>query len=312
MSVAPEESPSLHALGVQEYLTLNTDREWLIEPLIPAGGACAIAGEPKIGKSSLVMGQVLALANDEHWYHFATTPGAKVLYIQMDMPRSLYQNALRGYHEAGMVLPGPDRLRVLDREILPFPFDILRLDHAKILREECDRFRPTVVVFDTLRRLFLGDEDNSDMMSRVVSSAEVAVRPAAQIFVHHANKASGEFVVPTMNRFRGSTALTGAMDCLLFLESRAGKKQDGKKHATLTAIGRAIAESESHWIQDPALGYLWHPAHLTPPPVEVVWQDETLTTLGEKIARLAELEGISKEAARSKLRRYAKSRGGDS
>lgn len=294
----------LHSFGVEDYLALGTGTEtWVVEPLLPKGGSALIAGTPKVGKSLLMLGMAHAICHGEsRWLSHAVVPG-KVLWLQLDMPRSLWQQTQTQLREAGIPPPPGDRFRIVDRESAPYPFNILDPAHAKDLRAEVEAFAPDVVVIDTLRESFRGDENDSNIMQQALSSLEVCTRPAARVYIHHAKKLNPDFVSPMMDRFRGSTFLTGAMDAALFLEARASRgAKDGLNHALFTYLGRAVAETTEHLVQEPHLGYLWRQETATIPLVERLLADDTLDW-PQKVQRLSEEEHIPLEAARSRLRR---------
>ena len=249
----PKRVPSA-SFDIDSYPAERTASTWLVEPLIPVGGSVLLYSGPKVGKTWLALGLSFAVARGEPWLGYATAAGP-VLYLQIDMPRSLWQ--LNLYQRAkghGVALPIAGTWSTGDSESLPFPFNILTLTHAETLRAEVDRLHPVLVIVDTFRKAFKGNANDDDLITAVTDTFRVACRPAAVLYIHHGKKAPSDALVEhtLMDESRGSSALTGAVDTIMRLRD----KKHGK--GELTIQGRAVEETTIELIRQPSL--MWDTA----------------------------------------------------
>ena len=214
-----------------DYITLPRAPEtWLIEPLIPAGGSCLLYGDPKIGKSFAAIQLALAIQEGRDWLGFQTRTAGRVVYIQLDTPRSLWATRLEAIR---VTHPEVDQLMCADRETLEtFPYDVLNPAHADLLTVALREIAPVAVIIDTIRESHSGDEDKSTTMRNVVSTLAAITQPAAMILVAHSRKAIGDNDPSLINDNRGSNYVTGRMDVIIrFSKSSAH------------IIGRAVEET---------------------------------------------------------------------
>ncbi len=182
---------------------------WLADGILPLGGLAAIYGPPGSGKSFLSLDLALSLAAGAPWLGRQAVDGG-TLYVAGEGLAGLSQRVVawkmsRGLHGrplgVGFVTDGIDLLR---------PGDVARV----IAAAQSDAVRQPVrtIVFDTLARSMVGDENETKDMSRVVAAADSirAATGALVLFDHHTRKDS--------DQERGSTVLRGAVDTLLLAE----------------------------------------------------------------------------------------------
>lgn len=286
-----ENSPIVTGL---EYLALPRPADtWLIKPLIPSGGAVLLYGDPKVGKSFAALQLALSLRTGDDWLGFPVTHKGRVVYVQLDTPRSLWAERLSILKDHGARI---DLLDLADRETLGcFPFDILNATHATLLTLALKDLDPSVVIIDTLREAHQVEENDSTTMQKVVSSLAAAVFPATLICIAHAKK-PGMDGPDLLNDNRGSGYVVGRMDTILRMT---------KKHLYFT--GRAIEEGNvklrrtGDGLWEPDVTDLDHA-------VEGVLADPTLTSLLQRAHSLSEKTGKDVEACRSLLRRHVEPR----
>ena len=281
-----------------EYLALPRDREtWLLRPLIPQGGAAALYGDPKLGKSYLAVQLALALTGAQpSWLGFHVSTVGRVVYLQLDTPGSLWSQRLKDLRRAGLPI---DRIHFADRETLEhYPFDILQPAHLAYIKTLVREIQPTTVIVDTVRESHSGDEDSSTVMRNVISNLVAATQPAALIIISHARKPSQDRPGDLMADQRGSGYVVGRMDAVIRLTKKA-----------LHYTGRAIEEGQIK-LERQENG-LWLPvmdestAHLA----QVV-ANTALTTLRAKARVLSPLINKSEDAALSAIRRYIEAQRG--
>lgn len=277
-------------LGVTYRQLPRAPETWLLEPLLPVGGALLLYGSPKIGKSFAALQMACSLLDGSSWMGFQVRTTGPVVYLQLDTPRSLWATRLDAFAAAGLPV---DRLHLGDRETLDcFPFDIMQQDHMMKLRDALLVITPTVVFIDTTREVHNLDEDKSTSMKLVIARLQAVVHPAALVLITHDRKPAHDSSASLINDSRGSNYLPGRMDGILRLT---------RKH--LYYIGRAVEESSLTCKRD-TQGF-WHAVcDETLPHLHTVLTDPTLTTLAAQARALAPLIERSEEAARSLIKRY--------
>ena len=271
------------------YLTLPRSPEtWLIEPILPSGGAVLLYGDPKVGKSYAAIQLTLALQEGKDWLGFPVRRKCRVVYVQLDTPRSLWASRLEELHLT------PEQIGLLllaDRETLEcFPFDILNPIHHDLLKTSLRDLSPDVVIIDTLRESHGGDENDSTQMKMVLSSFDSAIQPAAAIYVHHSKKPSIDGGKSTINDMRGGY-IAGKMDSILRLSPK-----------TLYFTGRAIEEGSIH-IRREDNGFWRADIDETERHIESIIVDPAYSSVRQQASALSQRIGKSEEACRALLRR---------
>src|SRR3990167_5077041 len=139
-----------HIVSGAEYLTLPRAPEaWLLKPLIPAGGACVLDGDPKVGKSFAAIQLALSLQSGDPWLGFRVVSPGPVVYVQLDTPRSLWAERIETIRATGL---DTNALLLADRETLgTFPFNILYPEHRALLCAALRPLAPSAVIVDTIR-----------------------------------------------------------------------------------------------------------------------------------------------------------------
>lgn len=225
-----------HAYSCDDYLALPRDPYvWLIDRLVPAGGALNLLGDSKVGKSFAALQLAASLAGGvgEDWLGFCVVETGPVLYVQLDTPRSLWMERLEKIRDAGTDL---SNIYMADRESLDtWPFNIMDPSHASRLRAEIDRIKPVAVILDTLRELHAMRENESDDMKIMLSTLVNATKPAALILVSHTRKPNPERTDPITVAGRGSNYIASRMDALVQFS----------KHE-LSYTGRALESGKRH------------------------------------------------------------------
>lgn len=196
------------------YLQLPLDSgTWLIQDWLPVGGLLSIYGAAKKGKSFLALQLAEAIANPKRdWLlNMPVLKHGPVAYLQLDTPRGVWLERLTvDLAPTDLDFSG---VTFADTLITPFPFDIMG-DGGRWLAEAIKEVAPLVVIVDTLRESFAGEENDSGVMRNVVNLFQAAVRPAALVFVSHSRKTSGDDS-SLMGDVRGSSYLVGRMDCVI-------------------------------------------------------------------------------------------------
>lgn len=221
-----------------DYLSLPRSPEtWLVEPLIPVGGAALIYGDPKAGKSYAALQLALSLQAGSEWLGFHIPRPVRPIYIQLDTPRSLWADRLETLTRHGTM--GIDSLLFGDLGTFDtWPFDILNPLHAELLARAVKETQADVVFIDTLRECHSGEENDSTTMKAVMSSLIAACHPAAMVLIHHSKKPSVDrngnpVPIDLLNDARGGY-IVGKMDAIV--------RVTGNPVGKLDFIGRSIEQ----------------------------------------------------------------------
>ena len=282
-------------VGVDQYLDLPRERDtWLLKPLLPISGACLLYGAPKTGKSYLAIQLGLALSGQApDWLGFPVVHKGKVLYLQLDTPRTVWALRFEDMIKKGGLKYDTNTLLLADRECIEYyPFDIIQPKHMQYLFALVRKHDPTAVIIDTLRESHSGDSDSDTSMRNVISNLVGAVHPAALIVVSHSRKTIADQDKDIMDDHRGSSFVPGRMDAILRLTK-----------TRLYYAGRSI-EAGDIKLERLDNG-LWAPAvDGTGPAIIKVMADNSLTTMRAKARVLGTLIAKSEEASMSILRRH--------
>lgn len=273
----------------RDYLALPRAAEtFLVEPLLPQGGALSIYGDPKVGKSYAAIQLALAIQDGTPFLGFPVRHRGPVVYIQLDTPRSLWGERLDQLRATGLDV---DSLLLADRETLgTWPFDILNPDHAQMLKTSLAPIEPVAVIIDTLREAHSADENDATPMRNVMAELVAATQPAALITVSHSRKASYEQGADLINDQRGSNYVVSRMDAII----RFSKK-------SMVFTGRAIEEGSIKLVrQDTGM---WEPEVNEVDLFIAELMREDISTK-EMARRLSEKIGRREEACRSLIRRW--------
>lgn len=279
-------------LSASEYLALPREAEtFLLKPLLPSGGAMLLYGDPKVGKSYAAIQLALALSQAQggNFLGFPVTQAGKVVYVQLDTPRSLWAKRLEELKLSGLPI---ELLYLADRETLQtWPFDILNPEHQILLQAALAPYNPTAVIIDTLRECHSGDEDKSTAMQPVIAKLVAATQPAALILISHARKPNSDGILDLMADNRGSSYVPGRMDAICRM-TKKGFHYTGRAieegHIKISRLDNGLWESADQELANA---------------VDRVLADTTLTSERQQAEVLSEMTGKTLEASRSTLRR---------
>lgn len=208
----PQETPRyvLHTAG--EALREQAPTEWVVERLFSAGSVSLVVGEGGSKKTWAMLDMSVCVAQGVDWLGFETQR-APVLFIDEESgPRRLARRlgqVLRGYG-AGAETP-LSYVTLAGFNFLQVETDVGELQ--KLIMATGAK----LVIIDALADVMIGGDENSvrdvqPVFRRLRQVAEVT--GAAIVVIHHSNKAGS---------YRGSTAMHGAVDLMLKVDSRTGE-----------------------------------------------------------------------------------------
>lgn len=191
---------------------------WLVKDVLIEGALAVLAGEPGVGKSFLALDWALSVASGVDWMGRPCANGP-VAYVAAEGAGGLGPRvrAWRHWKDRHHELPAwflARSLQLLDPSEADRFLSLLRLTLPA---------PPKLIVIDTLARCLVGvDENASQFVGQFIEAAALLQRKtgAACLILHHFTK--------NKPIERGSGALRGAADTLLFLRST----QDGPVELT--------------------------------------------------------------------------------
>lgn len=174
---------------------------FLVDPYIPRGGNILFYGKTSIGKSPLTWELARCVGAGTPFFGHQTQKG-RVLYLEVDTPKMLVRERLR---DAGLL--------TAENVTWAFAgaFNILNSKDPAVagLKAAQAAIAPDLVIINTLRKVYAGDDINSDVPKRVYREFAAIFPQAARNFVHHERKTKGgldDAQIDEREDFAGSAA----------------------------------------------------------------------------------------------------------
>ncbi len=212
--------------------------EWIVENLFSAGSVSILAGEPGSGKTWVMLDCAVAVASQERWLGRATAGSSILILDEESGPRRLKRrlgDVLRG-HEAGA--DTPTYFTSLNQ------FDPKNDEDIAIVKEGIQETGAKLLIIDALADIIPGCDENS---VQDVQPVFMALRKLAEetqvaiVILHHLNKQGG---------YRGSSAIKGAIDLLLVLETNGGVMNFKANKARDVEEELAKFAAKGNWIEN--------------------------------------------------------------
>ena len=212
----------MKTLTLDQYADLpESDSSYLIDKFLPCPSRILLVGPPKKGKSYLGLQIGLTVAKGEPFMG-RPSQASKVLYLQYDTPHTLWLQRLKDLRRSGVTFH--DNFVMLDPAEAKTQIDI-RKNPSDILylRKAVEEIQPKLVIIDTLRKVFSGDENSSDIGSEVFNILNDIFRDQAVIYIHHTHKLSpppGQKIqhkISPVDSVRGSSFFSGEVDAVYLL-----------------------------------------------------------------------------------------------
>lgn len=212
---------------------------FLVQPFFPSGGLAMLHGKRGIGKSMLAMTLTRCVATGEEFLGQFPVRRGTVVYIQLDMTDTVFQDRL---------LAAGDHYNVPDWYTLTGVANIGRATQNTDWVQKVVAAQPELIIIDTLRKAHSWAENDSDSAGRFYAKLRELFGFTAVLVIHHDRK-SGEDsgLMPEGESFRGSGAWLDDIDAgLHFVKQKDGLWLKFSKTRTcdeIDAIPIAIEES---------------------------------------------------------------------
>ena len=194
------QAPQVEDLTFEEVFDSESEAmDWLVPGLLPVGETVLLCALPKVGKSKLAIDLAFSVATGESRFLGQETKQGKVLLITPDASKQSLKQELtkRGFRKQDS-----PNLHIFPR---------WSIDQMAVLEAKLEKFRPDLVVIDSLKKITAGkeiSENSEEFANNIIALNDMLSRyRTSGILVHHANKSNDAIGV---ERVRGSTAIVGA------------------------------------------------------------------------------------------------------
>jgi hypothetical protein len=209
--------------------------DWIIEKLFSPGSVSLVVGNPGSKKTYSMLSAGVNVAIGKKWLGFPTRQ-AKVLFVDEESGNRRMARRL------GEVLRGEFADDTTPFEYISLAqFNLRDPADAILLHATIEQTGAELVIIDALADIMPGADENAvkDVHPVFMRMRKIAEETrAALVIIHHANKAGD---------YRGSSAISGAVDLLLMVESNDGSPTidfETKKARDVEAFKFSAA---AHW-----------------------------------------------------------------
>ncbi|MFH1219106.1 MAG: AAA family ATPase [Candidatus Eisenbacteria bacterium] len=219
VSVVQRLSPRYAVQSLSDILDRECEEtSWRVDGLLPCNGLGILSGESGCGKTWLVLGLALAVAQGGLWLgHFKTTNGT-VLLIDEESGEPLLKKRLELLGARSISSPCPLWIACFQGPQLDTP------GGQEELASEIRRLGVKLVIIDSLVRVHTRDENSaSDMKILTSGLARITrVEDCAILLTHHARKKTKESN-DAGQMLRGTSELKAAVDLHLYARGSGGE-----------------------------------------------------------------------------------------
>lgn len=223
--------------------------DWLIKRMIPRGGVTLLSGQQKRSMKtwfsqqvaiSLATGLQVGAAVD------VGVPGRRTIIVMEEGSKFGYRDRF----DACLYGHGLGRSIIKDKVYMLFRRQV-KLDrraHRDAILKMADQIKPDLIIFDTLYRMFAGDENKQEDANRMLDTLlSLGEQQFASLVLVHLDKTRGSNQKADIDdQVRGSGVITNGYDCHIALRRYAMDQ----KFIDLTVRPREGAEEWSrqvHW-----------------------------------------------------------------
>lgn len=190
---------------------------WLVPKYIPAKGVTILSGSPGSGKSFVTEELISAALNQRKLFGSIDINGNGRPIVLVDQ-----ENDHSTLYERLEKLGGIPAKKLL---VFSFDgnFDMQDEDLTDALQHKILDLNPSIVIFDTLRRTYSGDENNSELMNRIYKNV---LKPIGNrtccLLVAHTRKSGGlKVAVDEISEIRGTGDIAGLASAVFMLRKNA-------------------------------------------------------------------------------------------
>ncbi len=199
---------NIQVLTARDALQPQPPVDWIVDGLISAGSVNIFYGEGGSKKTFALLDMAVCVSNGDDWIGFKTKKCNTLIIDEESGKRRILRrlgDTLRG-HNANECTP----IHVISLA----GFDLGNVNWVSELTAQIAITSSRLVIIDALADVMPGRDENlvKDVQPIFLALRQIAeLLQVAIIIIHHANKSKGDY--------RGSTAIKGALDLLMQVES---------------------------------------------------------------------------------------------
>lgn len=201
---------------------VETEREWIIDKLIPANSIGIWTGKRATFKTFTCLEAIYSIASGKPFLNRYITKPCKILYLDKENGVSIMKQ------RTDMIRKGQEITE--DVDVAFICFSTLKLDKKtdiKVIEGLIEEHKPNILFIDTYRRAISFDENDAGEVSKLFVDT---LRPMVEkyhitiVLIHHDKKTNGQEGGDEMEQLRGSSDLANYSDFIL-KNKRKGQEQ---------------------------------------------------------------------------------------
>lgn len=218
--------------------------DWVIHGL-NNGELGQVVATPNIGKTTLALNLSMSMALGMPFMPlYEGGIPRRVMYLDFENRKAFLQKDIRvmiqNFDEDDRELIEENLFIAVDQEIYGVEMNLSNPDHLDILMREAHKFRPDLIIIDTMAAAFslTNENDNSEAERSVIKPLKHVAREtgAAILIVHHKGKKSETGDSNEVYAGRGASAFAAAFRLVLTLKPLTdGSGKQIENHVTLKA-----------------------------------------------------------------------------
>ena len=235
---------------VAKLQSILPQTRWLWQPWLPIGYLTLLAGTPGVGKSALALRAAASLLTGDVWPDGTAPLGTDlgtVAWVDTEASQALLVERCEQWElpTGKILIPTPDGNPITD----------MRLDDPicwAALVNVINGDKPRLIVIDSLRGSYRGDENSSDLVELLTKLASLARdKEIAILILHHLRKANSfeSLAEVTLDRIRGTSAIPALCRVVWALDT---PDTEHTKRVRLSVIKNNLA------LLPPPVGMEWH------------------------------------------------------
>ncbi len=222
-----EKNERINLVWNDDIKTMTSEnRQWVVENWIPKSDICFIAGKAGTFKTTFLIHMGLAISNNKLVFNKYNVMPSKVLYINEEMNKQTFKDFYNRITK-GMELNKTDKFALSQEEGLKLDMSketeaFTDIEHiAKKINDE----KFDVVIFDSFRRFFTGDENDATKMNYLFSKLKKLRKYCNDItiiVVHHMKKFPINASFDIKDMLRGSSDIVNSADSIIGIDRKTG------------------------------------------------------------------------------------------
>lgn len=191
---------------------------WLIPRYIPYKGVTIFTGKPGCGKSFISEEIISAILNNRKVFNkLDVLNGRPIILIDMESDHSVLYRRLTGLGG----IP-PEKLLVFSFE---GNFDMGNPSMTQLLVQYIEKIDPCLVIFDTLRRTYAGDENDSRVMNEIYKTVlqPISKKRCCLIIAHTRKGVKNGSADDELSEIRGTGDITGLASSVIMVKKNEDK-----------------------------------------------------------------------------------------